>query len=94
MIKVSQTIIEEMEARYPGITHTIMHFENAVLPICTYCGSTNTADVQIGIIGYTIYLATATSKFKLIPNEPRPGRYFCNACKQFFSVNHEDPIRT
>jgi hypothetical protein len=28
--------------------------------------------------------AAATTKFKLIPNGPKRGKYFCNVCKQYF----------
>jgi len=55
-----------------------------VLPQCPRCGSKDTADVQCGIIGRTINIAAATTRFKLIPNGPAPGKYFCNACDEFF----------
>jgi len=84
MIKISKEDLEQMESQHPGIIEQIMSFENAQLPTCTHCGSEKTADVQVGIIGRTIYITTATTKFHLIPNGPRPGRYFCNQCRKFF----------
>ena len=51
--------------------------------MCARCGSTKTAGVHCGIVGRTINLAAATTKFKLIANGPRPGQYFCNACNEF-----------
>jgi hypothetical protein len=85
MLKVSQEVLKELEERYPGITDNIMHFENAELPACPNCGSEDTADVQVGIIGRTINIAGATSRFKLIANAPKEGDYFCNHCETFFS---------
>ena len=84
MLKVDDTTLEEMESQHPGIRQTIMRFEYAALPPCPNCRSENTADVQVGIIGRTIYLATATTKFKLIANGPKPGAYFCHQCQRFF----------
>jgi hypothetical protein len=73
-------------SQYPGIEDQIRRFERAILPECPHCGSFNTADVQIGIIGRTIHIAAATKKFKLIVNGPKPGEFYCNACKQFFDA--------
>jgi hypothetical protein len=75
---------DEIESQYPGIRASIHKFENANLPACTHYGSENSAVVQIGIMGRTILLAGATSKIKLIINGPKPGTYFCDACKKFF----------
>ncbi|MHC1740647.1 MAG: hypothetical protein AB9897_05995 [Anaerolineaceae bacterium] len=86
MLKITQEELEGFEKSYPGIRRDVMQFEEAMLPNCRHCGSADTADVQIGITGRTIYMCSATTKFKLIPNGPRPGRYFCNGCRQFFSV--------
>lgn len=69
---------------YPGITSEVRHFEEAILPACTHCGSNDTASVQIGIIGRTITIACRTRKFYLIPNGPAPGKYFCRKCGQYF----------
>ena len=84
MLRIKREDYDAYEKLYPGIIKTIMHFENAVLPACSKCGSTNTADVNVRIIGLTIHIAGATTKFHLIPNGPRPGMYFCNNCKQYF----------
>lgn len=86
MIKIPKSVLKQMERQHPGIMDQIMRFENADLPSCSHCASTDTADVQVGIIGRTIYIGTATTKFHLIPNGPRPGRYFCNHCRKFFDT--------
>ena len=73
------------EERYPGITEQLRQFEKAELPSCPHCGSDDTASVQVGIIGRTIWLAASTKKFKLVPNMvDKQGNYFCNECKKFF----------
>ena len=84
MLKISQQQIKEMETQYPGITEDINRFESASLPMCIHCNSTDTADVQVGIIGRTIFICAATTKFKLIPNGPKPGNFWCNSCKRYF----------
>ena len=85
MLKVDQKTLDEMEQQHKGIVKAIMFFENADLPICSHCRSNDTAEVRVGIIGRTIYLATATSKVKLVPNlSDRKGKYFCNNCEKFF----------
>lgn len=89
MMKISPSEVEELERIYPGIATSIQRFEGAELPACTHCGSTDTADVQVGIIGRTICLASSTTKFKLIPNGPKPGKYFCNTCRKFFTPDTE-----
>lgn len=84
MIKVDQATLDRMEQQHKGIIDTILRFEKAILPSCAHCQSSDTADVQVGVIGRTIYIAIATTKFKLIPNGPKPGKYFCNACQKYF----------
>jgi hypothetical protein len=85
MLKVDQNTLTEMERQHTGLVKTIMQFENAELPACPHCMSGNTAEVQVGIIGRTIYLASATTKAKLVPNVVNKlGKYFCNACHKFF----------
>lgn len=84
MLKIGETGIDSMEAQHPGIRGQIARFEAAELPSCPECGSVDTADVQVGIVGRTIYIAAATTKVTLVPNGPRPGRYRCNACKTYF----------
>lgn len=86
MLKVDQNTLDEMERQHPGLVKTIMQFENAELPACSLCGSDNTAEVQVGIIGRTIYLVSATTKAKLVPNAMNKlGKYFCNHCNKFFN---------
>ena len=53
---------------------------------------TNTASVQVGVIGRTIYMASATSKFHRVPNsEQALGKYFCNRCRQYFTPSNPTP---
>jgi hypothetical protein len=84
MIKIDQNTLERMERNYPGIGQNIRHYEAAVLPACTPCGSEETATVSCGLIGRSINVAAATTKIKLLANGPRPGQYFCHACEAFF----------
>ena len=85
MLKINKETLDHIEKQYPGIGKTILYFEKATLPVCSRCGSEDTADVQCGIIGRTINIAAATTKFKLIANGPKPGKYFCNACNECFN---------
>lgn len=84
MLKMDDKTIEEMEKQRPGIKELIHRFEAANLPPCPRCGSEDTASVQVRIVGVTIHIAAATTKFKLIPNGPPPGQYFCNQCREYF----------
>ena len=84
MLTVDNATLNRLDKRYPGIRKTILAFEKAALPACARCGSRDTADVGCGVIGRTIDIAAATTKFKLLPNGPAPGRYFCNTCQEFF----------
>ncbi len=90
MLKVDNETLKRMEENYPGILESILQFENAEFPSCPMCKSTNTADVQVGIIGRTINIAGATTKVKLIPNGPIPGPYYCQDCKKYFNPNTDD----
>lgn len=83
MMKVSPEWIAQIENQYPGITKHIEYFENKALPPCPKCGSVDTATVNAGIIGRTIYLASATTKFHLRASD-RPGEFYCNICKEYF----------
>jgi len=85
MLKINKETLDHIEKQYPGIGESIFAFEKATLPVCSGCGSEDTADVQCGIIGRTINIAAATTKFKLIPNGSKPGKYFCNTCNEFFN---------
>jgi hypothetical protein len=84
MLKINQEALDHMEVRYPGIEKSIRNREEATLPVCSLCGSEDTAEVGAGLVGYAINVAAATTKFKLIPNDPKPGKYFCNSCNKFF----------
>ena len=85
MLKIDKEALDHMEKEYPGIGEAILRFEKTTLPVCSRCVSENTAAVQCGIIGRTINIAAATTKFKLIANGPKPGAYFCNTCNEFFN---------
>jgi hypothetical protein len=84
MLKIDNETLERMEQLHPSIKATILQFEGAALPPCTRCGSENTADVQIGVIGRTIHIASATTKFLPVPNGPKRGNYFCYVCNDYF----------
>ena len=84
MLKVSPEQLESMEQSYPGIKEQIISREDADLPLCSSCGSANTAAVCVGVVGRTMSIAGATTKIKLIPNGPKPGDYFCNECNEFW----------
>ena len=66
-------------------------FMEKEVPPCTRCGSGATASVQVGIVWITIRLATTCPKFKLIPNGPKPGEWFCNLCGRYFDVAYDVP---
>jgi len=68
---------------------TYKRFAQMEVPPCPRCGACTTASVQVGVIGLTIRLAATCSKFKLIPNGPKPGAWFCNSCGRFFDVAYE-----
>ena len=84
MLKVSQADLDQFESEYPGIGREIMAFEAATLPGCPHCHSTRTAIVHVGIIARTMTVATATSKFQLVPDGPRPGKFYCSECRRYF----------
>jgi hypothetical protein len=92
MLKVDDEWIARVEARYPGFTENVRRFEEAALPVCSHCGSEDTADVQCGVIGRTIHIAAATTKFKLLANGPKPGEFFCNACGQYFGEKGKESL--
>jgi hypothetical protein len=64
-------------------------FMQLEVPPCPRCGTCNTASVQVGVIGITIRLAATCRTFKLIPNGPKPGQWFCNSCSTFFDVSYD-----
>jgi hypothetical protein len=77
--RTRQQIYEEIHAR----------FTRMEVPPCPRCGTSNTASVQVGIVWITIWMASTCPKFKLIPNGPKPGNWFCNTCQKFFDVPYE-----
>lgn len=85
MLMIDETVLSELETTYPGIRNSILSFETAAFPVCLHCGSSDTADVQVGLIGRTLGIAAATTRFKLIPNGVKPDKYFCNSCEEFFA---------
>ena len=85
MLRFAKEELDQLELMYPGIVKTILWFEEAKLQACPHCRSENTATVNCGVVGRTINIAGATTRFKLIPNGPKPGEYFCNACEKFFN---------
>jgi len=89
MIKVTQDTIDNMERNYPGITEQIQHFEALELPACPVCGSSDTASVQVGIIGRTMSLNIATSKIHSILNSNNKGIHYCNVCRKQFGPTQE-----
>ena len=84
MLKQSTTQLVKLEADYPGITQSILKFDNSILPHCPSCRSENTAHVEVGCVGRSIAIAAATTKVKLIPNRATPGNHYCNSCTTFF----------
>jgi hypothetical protein len=84
MLKVDRAELNRLEKSYQGIRDSILRFENAKLPACPHCGSEDTADVQVGVIGRTMNIAAATTKVRLLMNGPKPGKYACNNCNEFF----------
>lgn len=79
------------EKECPGFIDMIVNYENAILPLCPYCGSWHTAQVAAGIVKASMHLAGATTKFRL--NAQFPGRLYCNDCKKYFTPDdYEGPI--
>jgi hypothetical protein len=76
MLKVSQEVIDQMERRRPGMRAMIEHYEVAMYPPCPHCQSDHVATVQVGVIGRTINLSAATTKFKLLANGPKARQLF------------------
>ncbi len=75
-----------VEVRSADIADQIRRFDKAELPPCPFCGSKDTASVQVGMVGKAITIAASTTKVKLVPNaKDKLGNYFCNACKKYFN---------
>jgi hypothetical protein len=77
--RTREQIYEEIYAR----------FTQMEVPPCLQCGTSNTASVQVGIVWITIWMASTCPKFRLIPNGPKPGEWFCNTCQKYFDVPYE-----
>jgi hypothetical protein len=86
MLKLNKQAMEQIEDQFPGVTKQIMRFENATVPICSHCGSEATAEVNVGMTGRAMAIASGTSKFTIVPSGPKPGAYWCRACFQFFDL--------
>lgn len=89
MKKVSPETILQMESKQKGITAQIEFYEKMVLPACPTCGSKDTATVNVGIIGRTISLSAATTKFHLRANG-KPGDFYCNNCTSYYTLSDPD----
>jgi hypothetical protein len=75
-----------VEDSSPDIAEQIRRFDKAELPACPFCGSKDTASVQVGMVGRALTIAASTTKVKLVPNaKDKLGNYFCNACKKYFN---------
>ncbi len=84
---MTEEALARLESGYPGILEYIRKIEASVLPVCTNCESEDTAKVNCGLVGYSMSVAGATTKFKLVPNRTDSmGDYFCNECKAFFEA--------
>jgi hypothetical protein len=70
----------------PNIAEQIRLFKEAELPSCPFCGSTETASVQVGMVGRALTIAASTTKVKLVPSaKEKLGIYFCNTCGKYFN---------
>jgi hypothetical protein len=84
MLKIQKSEIDALERCNPGTAAVIDRYENAKLPNCSACGSDNVAQVGVGIVGMSIRLVSATTKFRLHGNGPVPGKFYCWKCEQYF----------
>ncbi len=86
MLMTSEEGLDLMEERDPGIKKSILEIEAKVLPACVHCGSDDTASVGVGLVGRSMSMAGATTKYHLIAGGPRRGAFFCNPCREYFDV--------
>ena len=85
-VEPAKTSASNIEELYPGITEQIRRFVEAELPLCPYCGSENTASVQVGMTGRAAVIAEATTKVKLVASaRDKLGEYTCNSCGKYFN---------
>ena len=84
-LQISNEALAKLNQQYDGIHDQIFEFEAMTLPVCSKCGTDNTAVTQVGVIGRTMNIALATSKVKIVANgESREGQHYCNSCEVFF----------
>ena len=84
MLKLDKHALAELEREHPGIRERIRRFEARVVPPCPFCHAFDTAEVASASAEDAAYLASATTKMKLLGRGERSGAYYCNACGQFF----------
>jgi hypothetical protein len=84
MLTIKPEKIARLEKTYPGIARTLDYFETMTIPRCPKCRSVDTALVQVGIVGRSVNLACATTKFHLLANGGGEPMYFCNKCRKYF----------
>lgn len=84
MLRMDKDALAEMDRRQPGIAHEVLTLEEMILPTCPSCGSQHTAAVQCGVGSSALFLAVATTKFKLVAEGPTPGAHYCNDCREYF----------
>ena len=51
MLMIDKETQAHIEKQYPGIGETILYFEKASLPAYSRCGSEDTAEVGVGLVG-------------------------------------------
>jgi hypothetical protein len=86
MLMTSEAGLDSLDKDHPGIKKSILEIEAKVLPACAHCGSDDTASVGIGIVGRSMRIAGATTKYHLIAGGPKPGAFFCNSCREYFNA--------
>ena len=86
MLNISEAGLDSLDKSHPGIKKSILEIEAKVLPACVHCGSDDTASVGMGLVGRSMRMAGAPTKYHLIPGGPRPGEFFCNSCREYFNV--------
>lgn len=84
MIKRTQEQINKTERNYPGFKKNLKAYENTPCPDCPQCKSSDTAFCSAGSVGRSMALAGATTRIRLHANGPFKGKFFCNACDQYF----------
>lgn len=84
MLRITPLELARKDDAYPGLAAYVHALEANPLPPCPHCQSADTATVQYGIVGRSLSIAAATTKFRLHPNPPAPGKLYCNTCAQYF----------